>query len=73
MSINQDLLEEKPDKKVVDCIRIINPLPESLDDLILKRADFIRRGYMTEIAGERLSKNIDIVKLIVYERVVNGK
>ena len=61
-------LQEQPARKVVECISIINPVKKSLDDLILKRADFMRRGYITEILGEKLSKNIDVVKLVVYEK-----
>lgn len=55
-------------RKAIDSIQIVNPSKESLDDLVLKRFDFMRRGYFVEIVGEQISKNINVIKLVVYDK-----
>jgi len=55
-------------RKTMNCITMINPCDKSLDDMVKMRVDYLRRGYMTEIRGEKLSENINIVKLVVYDK-----
>jgi hypothetical protein len=59
---------DNPKRKVFETISMVNPCKDSLDDLTLLRVDYLRRGYDSGIEHEWMSKNVEVVKLVVYEK-----
>lgn len=61
-------MNTEKENKVYDAIRMVNPSKKSLDDLTFMRIDYLRKGYNTEIRGESISRNLDIITLYIYDK-----
>jgi len=55
-------------EKIIDSISMVNPCKQSLEDLVRMQFDFFRRGYHVRYEDEKVSDEVIIVKLVVYDK-----